>query len=422
MDGQTINSLPSNLDAEKSIIGSVLVQKTVPLSAKNLRTIDFYNSTHRAIWSAFLELEEDGHEIDPFETVEILKRNQLGVPIGVAELVNYTTGIALSQDRTLVKEILEASNRRFLIHKLQAGITALEVGGKDVIPNLRRQLSEIENTESSKGNFRWLSEIIDQDVKPALQDLRDGITRKIQTGWSAIDKAIGGGISLTDVLLVAAPPGSGKSAFVLQLACNIAKQGYPVAYLSGEMSDRENGLRLVSQASQSVNLNSVDHISEDDLTFFNEWADALKQLPICFDSKTFDLASVSRSLRALVEEKDVQVLVIDYIQLLELNKVDKLKRYERITEVSQEVKRIAMEFGIAVIEVAQFNREGAKSGKPTMHDLEGSSQLEKDTSLIFLLDREEGTPNVTLRIVKGRNVGNTAIEGHFAGWKLNFSF
>jgi replicative DNA helicase len=115
--------------------------------------------------------------------------------------------------------------------------------------------------------------------------------------------------------------------------------------------------------------------------------------------------------------------VIDYIQLLKLNRVDKHTRTERITECSQEVKRIAMEYGIAVIEVAQFNREGAKSGEPTMHDLEGSSQLEKDTSLIFILDRPNPEqPNVKLRIVKGRNAGTSAIEGFFKGWRLTFDF
>lgn len=423
MDGLQINSLPHNTDAERSIIGSTLVQKVVPYSAKSLRTTDFYTPLHRTIWSAILELEEDGREVEPFGVVDTVKRiSSQFQEFSISELMKFAEGIVATKDRVFVREITSASNRRFLIHKLQAGISALENGDKNVITNLRRELNDIEHADEGRGNFRDLADIIEKDVKPALEDLRHGITRKIKTGFDAIDKAIGGGLSLTDVLLVAAPPGSGKSAFVLQLTTNIAKQGFPVAYLSGEMSDKENGLRLISQASQSVNLNSVDHITEAEFQFFTDWADALKQLPVFFDSRTYELASLSRAIRTLVEESGVQILVIDYVQLLKLNRVDKHQRTERITEVSQEVKRIAMEFGIGVIEVAQFNREGAKSIKPSMHDLEGSSQLEKDTSLIFLIDREEGTSNITLRIVKGRNVGNSELEGFFNGSKLSFTF
>jgi replicative DNA helicase len=81
-----------------------------------------------------------------------------------------------------------------------------------------------------------------------------------------------------------------------------------------------------------------------------------------------------------------------------------------------------MEFGIAVIEVVQFNREGSKSIKSSMHDLEGSSQLEKDASLIFIIDREEDSSEINLRLVKGRNAAKTQIPGIFRGMTLNFEF
>ena len=115
-------------------------------------------------------------------------------------------------------------------------------------------------------------------------------------------------------------------------------------------------------------------------------------------------------------------MIIDYLQLFKTDKMSRQKRTERIAEVSQEVKRIAMRFGLAVIEVVQFNREGAKSIKSTMHDLEGSSQLEKDASLIFIIDREENSSEVELRIVKGRNVGKCGIKGSFKDMYLDFEF
>ncbi len=257
-----------------------------------------------------------------------------------------------------------------------------------------------------------------------LADLRHGVTRRISTGFSALDRLVGGGISLSDVVVVAALPGAGKSSFVLQLAAQIAGQGVPVGFLSGEMSNRENALRLLSQMSKTANLNSVTHLGETEFEYLTQWVNhkPFNDLPIYFNSQTSDLHTLSRSLRGMVEEKGLKVLVVDYIQLFRLNRFDRVSRFERIAEVSQEIKRIAMEYGIAVIEVAQFNREGAKSLKTSMHDLEGSSQLEKDASLIFIIDREEDSAGITLRIVKGRNSGKCELRGTFQGALLNFEF
>lgn len=427
-----VDVLPSNDDAEKAILGLTLLSEAIPSGAKRLATTDFYNHLYREIWGAFVELDEENRAIDAFAAHEIVKRNNppLAAAVSVSFIAGTAVGLVKANENVYVQQIREAATRRHIIRKLRTGIDDVAAGEKGVIQNLRRMLADLELDEQPGGRFRPLSEIIEQDVKPALHDLSRGVTHRISTGFDAIDAAIGGGLSLSDILLVAGLPGGGKSAFVLQLAANIAKQNIPVAFLSGEMSDKENGLRLLSQMSGTHNLNSVTKIFEGELDFYVQWADAIARLPIYFDSRTYDMQTIAESLRSVVEQSKVKVLVIDYIQLLRLSKLGKQSRTERITEVSQEVKRIAMEYGVAVIEVAQFNREGAKSGKPTMHDLEGSSQLEKDTSLIFLIDREEpsdafdgrGGDEITIRIDKGRNTGKSSIRGRFEGWKLKFEF
>jgi replicative DNA helicase len=106
-------------------------------------------------------------------------------------------------------------------------------------------------------------------------------------------------------------------------------------------------------------------------------------------------------LRSIVRRYKVEVLVIDYIQLFKMEKVERRKRNERIAEASQEVKRLANELGIAIIEVAQFNREGAKSVQAGLHDLEGSGQLEKDASIIFILELSDGE---NLRPIKRESI------------------
>lgn len=415
-----INELPNNPDAENGLIGLTLVKGYIPFAARGLTTTDFYDRRNRDTWSAFLELAEENRTIEPMSAADIIKRNT-NTPISASELLATTTGMTATHENVYVEKIRNASMRRILISKLHDGIQGLVSGDKDIISRLKREFSEIGEVDTGKGAFVSMAEVVEWEVKPALEDLSHGVTSKIPTGWDAIDRAIGGGLSLSDVVLVAGLPGGGKSAFVLQLASNFAKLGYPVAFVSGEMSNRENGLRLLSQLSGTQNLNSLTHIAADERDFLLKWADEMAKLPIEWNCTTYDLRTLSRNIRAL-SEQGVKVLVIDYIQLYKLDKLSKNQRTERIAETSQEVKRIAMEFGIAVIEVAQFNREGAKSGKPTMQDLEGSSQLEKDTSLIFIIDQIPESQEVALRIVKGRNTGTSTISGVFAGWKLTFNF
>lgn len=419
-----MESLPANLEAERHIIGQALLDGHIPAGARDLSVTDFYNGNNRAAWRAFLELDHDGQEIEPMGAFEIIKRNN-GSNITLPELVNITQGMIHGvNERVHVKAVKECSLKRYLIKELSNQIEALRTeSGSDVLRSLKRKIDELDTASEATGHFRTLAEIIEKEVKPALKDLhfqqRSG---KIPTGFGAIDSAIGGGLSLSDVLLVAGLPGSGKSAFVLQLADGIAKAGTPVAFLSGEMSDKENVLRLISQRSGLTNLNSASHLTVGDYEFAEQWADTLAAVPISMDSRTHDLQTLSKAMRGLIDTRGVKVLVIDYIQLMKLNRYSRQERYERITETSQEVKRIAMEYGVAVIEVAQFNREGAKSGRPTMHDLEGSSQLEKDTSLIFILDRIPDSFDVTLRIVKGRNTGTCEIPGRYTGRTLTFEF
>lgn len=421
-----IDELPHNEEAERNLIALALLRKCVPAGARSLATTDFYKPEHRETWSAFLELEADGREVEPLTAHDIIRRNRpdLAERFPVSSLVGVTIGMVDCSESVFVERIRNASVRRHILRKLDGAARLIERGTRGAIETLRRELADLDALESSTGAFRSLADVMERDVKPALHDLAHGVTGRISTGFRAIDRCIGGGLSLSDVLLVAGLPGGGKSALVLQMAVGIAKQGNPVAVLSGEMSDRENALRLISQAGGMHNLNAVTHLGDSDLRFALEWADDLKGLPIFFDSRSSDLRSVSAAMQGMVERHGVKVLVIDYIQLLRLNRFEtRQSRSERIAECSQEVKRIAMQHGVAVVEVGQFNREGAKSGKPSMHDLEGSGQLEKDASLIFVIDADENFPErVTIRIAKGRNAGTSAIEGRFYGSRLTFEF
>lgn len=417
-----LEQMPKNEDAERALVGLCLIDRMIPAEAKDLATTDFSNQFMQAAWSAMLEIEENGEDIDPIAVGELFRRD--GVKFGVSELMG-TTAVALRNPGLLAGRVRDAAVRRRIMRQLYASIE--EIGsGRLATSDIRARIGDIEVASAGTGKFRRFDDIIARDVLPALAELRAGRTMKVSTGFEILDRMIGGGLSPSDVMVVAALTGIGKSAFVLQMATAIASSMVPVAFVSGEMTDRENGLRMLSQATRFFNLNAATRLYDDQYTVLLEWADALKSLPIWFDSTTFDLASLRKAVGRLVEAHGIRVLFIDYLQLFRVGRSDRQSRTERIAEASQEVRRIALEFGISVVEVVQFNREGSKNGKPGLHDLEGSSQLEKDASIVLVIDREDeaGRPgrSVTVRIVKGRNAPLSEFSGVYDGASLRFDF
>lgn len=414
--------LPNSPELERQLIGQCLVDgKTIP----GLTSTDFYSPVWRDCYSVICELDEEGREVELLGVIEKMRQSRKDLDVSTLSNATYGLVTARSTDKW-VEQLRNYATRRYLMRELSKQIDFLQ-NETDVTECVNRLENRIDVVRTELGpkdeRFISLAEVIDQEVLPALDSLRQGQTEKIPTGFEVLDHAIGGGLGTSDVAIVAGLPGGGKSAFVLQMAAQIAKRGTPIAFLSGEMTNKENGLRLVSQEADFINLNSICHLYDDQYRNLREWAISLRGLPMYIDHKTSDIQTMGSHLRALVRRKGVKVLFVDYIQLMKLQRIDKRTRHERITEASQEMKRIANELEISVVEVAQFNREGAKNGKPGMFDLESSGQLEKDTSLIFIIDRSEIQPEeITVRIVKGRNTGKAEIRGRFKGETLKFSF
>lgn len=433
-------SLPSNQEAERAILGAILLDNNaIDGVADKLEVADFYSPLHRRVYAAMLELRRELKAIHPILIGEELKKkgslNNLG---GVSTITNLAVGLPhFANLGPYIKTVRDMANLRQLIRICNATIESALAQNDDasvIFSNAQTTFNAIclqaENGTPDE-RFESLARVLETDASRSLEHLLEGNSSKIKTGFPGIDSSIGGGISRSDVLLLVADTGKGKSALALQLAYQIAKQNIPVAFLAGEMSNVENVLRLLSQVSEFPNLNSIESISQSEHELMEEWANNIKHVPMFFDSRTSDLQTLRPILKSMVRRHGIKVLVIDYIQLFKVDRFEKRQRTERIAEASQEVKRIAAELGIAIIEVAQFNREGGRSTKPTLHDLEGSGQLEKDASVIFILEQNEGYlkdskgrsyTECWIRIEKGRNTGKGKIEGRFYGPSVRFTF
>lgn len=439
-DPMTNKPLPHNDEAERLILGSILMDNAVIDQVAALTASDFYVPFNRKVFEAMNALSRAAKPIDPMLIgEEIRKVDSLEAIGGVAAITNLTYGIPLAVN---VKEYVETVRQKARLRemartcaRMAAAALADDEDFETLITKAQAEINDVclkaETAGGGQQRFVSLAQVLKTDVARTLENLRYGRSDRIKTGFDAIDTAIGGGVSPSDVLLLVADTGQGKSALALQMASQIAEQGVPVAFLAGEMTNGENVNRLLSQKSQMPNLNWLRKISDQEYVYLFDWSEAIKDHPLYFDDRTSDLQSLGAHLRSLVRRQGIKVLVIDYIQLLKVERLDRRARHERIAEASQEVKRLANELGIAIIEVAQFNRVGAKSAEATLHDLEGSGQLEKDASFVFILELAEKEQYDTvsrkfwpakIRIVKGRNAGLGTVEGKFYGRSIRFEF
>ncbi len=433
--------LPSSDESERAILGTILVDNRVMSDVfDSINETDFYSPLHRRVYAAMIELHKASRPIDPFLVGDVLKRDgSLETIGGITVIANLTYGlphysnveeyVGIVREKATLREMIRTCNR----------ITEMawneEEKAESVVLHAQTAINDIcikaESSDTSNEHFVPLHKLLDGEVKQALDELLGKRTNKIKTGFEPIDEAIGGGVSLSDVLLLVADTGMGKSALALQIAGQIAAQNIPTAFLAGEMTNAENVKRRLSQVSGITNLNWLQHITQDQYNALMAWSAEISSHPLFLEHRISDLHTLATHLRSLVRRQGLKVLVIDYIQLFKMERLDRRKRVERIAEASQEVKRIANEMGLAIIEVAQFNREGAKSGQPGLHDLEGSGQLEKDASLILILELNEMEEfdeyhrkyhRAKIRIVKGRNAGKSTVEGFFYGSSLRFQF
>lgn len=414
-----------NHELEKQMIGQMLVDQAIP--SHELTIADFNNLHYKACWSAGLDLEQQGKQIEPFAIAEIVK--PVYPTLTPREIAQYGHGLIMKHDMSdWVRQIKGLAVKRQLkaMHLRAAELITVDADVDVLLSNAETIVSDLrsDNGASNGSGFVSLFDVMNYQVRPGLLEMLKGeSSTKLQTGFPNLDEAIGGGLPLPGITIVAALTSAGKSAFVLQMAKQMATRGIPAAYVSAEMSNIENGYRLVSQSARVVNLNSVMRINQTFYDAVQPYIDHMQDDPLWMSDKISDVQTLSAYLRPYVRDKGVKVVVVDYVQLFKLEKHDKLKRIERIQNGSQELKRLSTELGISIVLVAQFNREGAKSGKPSLHDLEGSSQLEKDASVVLIIDRDETDKNfVTMRIEKGRNSGVAEITGNFEGHTLNFRF
>jgi len=408
-DGFEILDDPNAERAEIAILGEILLNNALIRQTAKLGVFNFSTPFRRAVFSAMLELDEEGKPIDPILIGEILKREKQDYAL--SSITNLTFGLPeMPNLRQYVSIILDASARIKAVRDVESLaklLSAKRITVKEFCTRVSVLESELRNEFADEtDSFKPLGEILEKEVLPTLGAyFRKEVSEfLISTGFDEIDEILGGGLYLSDFLAIVAPPKSAKSAFALQLALNFAEAGETVGLLSLEMSNLQNGLRFITQKSYKDSVRNTgtlqDAINAGSMRpgmYESTYRHASAVAASLFDTKLFvcqkplSWTEVQAETRRLVKEKGLRVLIVDYWQLV-FNSRRGQTRADSLAEIAKGLKQLGQELNICIVALGQFNQEGLKHHKTTGElstlYLEGSGELAKSANIVLTLDIE----------------------------------
>ncbi len=430
-----VKNLPHNDNAERSVLGSILIDKDAIIGVSEiLKPQDFYSDLNGIIYGAMLILYEERKPIDLLTLTEQLKKNRQLKKVDSAYLTELVDLVPTAANvQTYAKITKEDATKRGLI---KAGTEIAELGYsdssevKDILDKSESAIFSISQGHLTRG-FVALKDTLTEsfDRIDELQKTGSGL-RGIKSGFTDLDNVLSG-MQKTNLLILAARPGQGKTAIMLNIAQNIAvKQKLPIGIFSLEMSKEELVDRLlIAQSDVDAWKLKTGRLSEDDFSKLSHAMGELAEAPIFIDDTPgLSLTEMRSKARRLQMEHNISLLVIDYLQL-----VDPGKRYDNrvqeVSMVSQALKNLARELNVPVLAASQLNRSVEHRGgekKPQLADLRESGAIEQDADVVMFLYRPDadytGTHIPTkLLIAKHRNGPTGEIDLLFQGNRIRFT-
>ncbi len=389
---------PQNLEAEESVLSAILLDNSTLLDVlETLEPEDFYRSAHAKMFTAITELFAKNEPVDLVTLANILKEKgqleEIGGATSLAKLVD-TAPLAVNaqhyariiRDKAALRKLIEHSN----------AITArcFEDSGDvdDVIDFAEKAVFEIAGNKNKK-SFYPLSQIIGHSID-ALEERQGNKTlvTGVSTGFSRLDN-LTSGFQGSDLIILAARPSMGKTALALNIARNAAiDANTPVAVFSIEMSKEQLSMRLLCAEARidSSRLRSGFFSREDWVSLTNA-AEVLSDAEIYIDdSPDLTAMSIRAKARRLKMDKNLGLVIIDYIQLMK-GRSSAERRDLEISEISRGLKALAKELDIPVLALSQLNRklEERHDKRPQLSDLRESGALEQDADVVAFIYRDE---------------------------------
>ena len=390
---------PNDIEAEQAVIGSMLTDKEAVFSAiETLREEDFYREDNKTIFSAILNLYNRSEPIDIITLKsELSSMGKLDAVGGLEYIVELPAKVPTTSNvDQYIKIVEEKSLLRNLIKTANDIITLGYDPTQDVeaiIDNSEKKIFEVMQKKNQKGYSSIKDILVDTFTElEQLYNRKQHITG-VPTGFPDLDMKTAG-LHKSDLVLVAARPAMGKSAFALNIATNAAlKANVPVVIFSLEMAKEQMVNRILcSEAMVDSNKVRTGTLEEEDLAKLAEASGVLSEANIYIDDTPgISIMEIRAKCRKMKLEKDIGLVVIDYLQLVQGSGKRSSSREQEIAEISRSLKILAKEIGVPVIALSQLSRapEQRPDHRPVLSDLRESGSIEQDADIVMFLYRDD---------------------------------
>lgn len=390
---------PHDLEAEQAILGSMLTDKDAVISAiEVLKEDDFYREDNKLIYSAILNLYNRAEPIDIItvkaELEAMGKFEQVGgleylaeLPEKVPTTANSSKYIKIVEEKSTLRNLIKTANEI-----IELGYDPTE-DVEDIMEGAEKKIFNIMQNKNQKGYSAMKDILVDSFTQlEELYNRKQHITG-VPTGFADLDYKTAGFHS-SDLILIAARPAMGKSAFALNIATNAAVRAkVPVAIFSLEMSKEQMVNRILcSEAMVDSNKVRTGKLEDDDWTKLAEAIGPLSEAEIYIDDTPgISVMEIRAKCRKLKLEKNIGMVVIDYLQLVQGSNKKNGSREQEISEISRSLKILAKEIGVPVVALSQLSRavEQRPDHRPMLSDLRESGAIEQDADIVMFLYRDD---------------------------------
>ncbi len=393
-------TLPCNLEAERSILGAILLDdKAIHSAVETLRKEDFYLESHRRIFEKMFALTADGTAIDLVTLKNELQRSdELESAGGAAYLASLTDGLPravnIEHYAQIVKE--KATLRRLIqiSNEIMARSYQSEEAAEEILGDIEKAIFEIANRQFQTG-FAAIEPLVSAVYKQIEEVAnRKTLVTGVETGFTELDKMTAG-LHPSDLIIVAARPGLGKTSLCLNIAQFVAlKKRQSVGIFCLEMSKEQLVKRLLcAEAEIDSHKVNTGFLNKEDWIKLGRAAGLLSQSKMFIDDTAgMSITEMRSKARRLSLEHGLDLLIVDYLQLMSGSNQRIENRTQEISQISRGLKALAKEINVPVFAISQLSRAiEARRGdhRPQLSDLRESGSIEQDADIVMFIYRED---------------------------------
>tara|TARA_Y100001970_G_scaffold23068_1_gene27029 strand:- start:522 stop:1940 length:1419 start_codon:yes stop_codon:yes gene_type:complete len=396
--------LPNNIEAEQSLLGSILLQNEIFDEISTIiKSIYFYDPLHQKIFAAIENLIFKGMLANPITLKNHFEKekDEIDVPEYLVKVTKFSTSSRQAIEYS--KIIYDMYVRRELIKISEntidnAKTNDLNVPGQKIIENSERLLYDLAEKGSVSSSLIKFDQAMKLTIEMASNAYKneEGIVG-VPTGLKNLDDRLGG-LHQSDLIIIAGRPSMGKTALATNIAFNAAKKLQDqkkesvIAFFSLEMSSEQLSTRILAEQSRITSHNiRRGKISDEEFEKFIETSKTISELPLYIDeTPAISIAALSNRARRIKRLYGLEMIVVDYIQLMRASINNKDGRVQEISEITQGLKAIAKELSVPVLALSQLSRavEQRDQKKPMLADLRESGSIEQDADVVMFVYRE----------------------------------